>query len=834
MRLHYRRDLAILSFLLCGFPLVLLLIVFQEPLFTNKTLFHPDWAPYFEMGSGFGFWRIFVEWGQVPSFMYFLWALLPDRLFHVLFYPVTTFAIWAVMYVFLRNRALPRAASMAGSLAGAFSGYLLTLVSAGHRGVTEAFLSCVIVLLCVDRLVRGGGVWFGVAAALATAFTLGTQPDVLVVIGMFVAAYAMIEIWHNRKGIVGQRQRFFMAVLVALVVFAIAVLPAISTIRNSFLPGRETEISRSVAASQGDVSAAERWEFVTNWSLPPADVPEFILPLFFGTETTDASAPFWGELGRSLGWEPGRPGMRNYRQHTVYIGLLQVLLALFACCVVCVKRCRRALLVSDDERRQIIFWSSCAVLALLLAFGRYTPVYRLFYVLPYANSIRAPIKFLHVVNLAVAILTAYGVTFLLRSFGDDKRQREAREVVQTAAKWLAMGAAGLAVILAVAALIIWGASASLGTGWSRMGYDPGLHPAMQRHMFLALWRSVALSAGLGLVIYWFVLRRKAPGRSATAFGCFLCFAIGTDMAFTARRFVRTADLSLHESRNAIVDHVKREVSPRIMDLLTSRQWHDPLRVNFKFYHAASVRLWDDDIPEGGALLALVGNDLNKFVRLLRLTGTEYVMGPRAQLAPWAATGSFALAGEFDFVNRIVPAGQGRHGREGDIVLLRVTSPLPRAAWIPSARVVPKAEMQRYLLSESFDPMREVLVDEDFGDIRPADRSGAVLAPAEMVSFSRWGIVLGGVPHEGGILLLNEAFHKDWRAFADGTPVPVRPANGVMMAIRVPAGTSQVRLLRQPGLRFFWLSTLPSFVLFLLTITFSFVWAIRLVRVKDIA
>jgi hypothetical protein len=815
----------ICSFLLPMFPVALLILMYWDPLITGQRLFHPDWAPYFEKGYGQGFWRMFVEIGRAPGFMSFMWGLLPDRLFHALFYPVITFSIWSVLYVFFRKRDLPRAAAMAGALAGAFAGYYLTLVSAGHRNVYEAVLSSVIVLFCIDGVVQGGGIWYGIAAALATAFTLGSQPDVLGIIGLFLVVYAIAACWWNRKEIAAKKGRFALTLIVAGIVFIATVLPAARKIYTSTLPGREALIARSAGVDEGGgeaVSAAQRWEFTTNWSLPLADTPELILPLFFGAETTDQSAPFWGELGRSLNWEPGRPGFRNFRQHTIYMGILQVLLAIFACGCVLSKRCRQGLFQSDDERRQVIFWGICAIIALLLSLGRYTTFYRLFYTLPIASSIRAPIKFLHVVNLAAAILTAYGVNFLLRARAERNEQREMREIAVKAAKWLAVGSGGLAVFLVLVALVAQGASASIAACWSQMGFDASLHPAMRRHMFMALWRSSMLAAGFAGCIYVFICRRQVPVWSATALGMILCGAIGLDMVVTARRFVHTADLSVHESQNAIVDDIRGDVAPRLFDMLTSRQPHDPLRVNLRSYYSGAVRLLDDELPNDGALLVAVGNNFGRLVRLLRVAGTEYVVGPREKLVPWLHSGAFTLVGEYDFANQIIRTGQGRRGH---ILLLQVQQALPRAAWFPSARFVDEKGMTDAIFAPSFDPQREVLVAGDgAGRGTMGSASGAMYRPASISEWSRWRVVVEEVPAGGGILLLNDPFHKHWAAYADGEPIDIKQANGAMMAVILPDGVAEIVFLRRPGWAFLWISTVPAAALFSLLFLHISFWA----------
>ncbi len=793
------------SVLLVFWPLVLLLLVFWEPITQPGTIFHPDWAPYFEAGRGHGFYRLFVNVGRAPSFMYFLWALLPDRWFHLLFYPLCVFGIWAVMYVFLRDRRFPRVAAMTGALAIGFSGYLLTLVSAGHRGKFEAMLTAVILLLCIDRTVRGGGVWYGVAAGLVVALTLGTQPDVLAVLGLFVAAYAVMACWSQRDSIWAGRRRFGLALVAGVAVLFVVGAPGVRHIRHSFLPWRQEQIEHALMSTglDGNVDMesalrAQRWEFTTNWSLPPRDMPELILPLFFGTETMDRDAPFWGELGRSLHWEPGAAGFRNFRQHTIYMGLLQVLLALYACiCVLTgVNRMRSEY---REERRQVIFWCGVAVVALVLSLGRYTPLYRLFIALPLADTVRAPVKFLHVVNLATAILSAYGLAFLLRIAPTGGMSACANGERQSV-RWLVVTCGGLALLLAGGVGVTRLAALQLGHYWSSLGFETSSHAAMLQHMVTAIWRSATLAAALaagGAVLY---VRPRWP-RIGMLVGIGVCLAVGLDMAVTARRFVHTADLSVHESRNDVVRDISSPVAPRVLDLLTTRHPHDPLRVNMEHYHAGALRLLDAELAGVPGLLNRAGGDLDSLRRLLTVTSTEYVLGRHEQLMSLVGAGRFELVGGYDYANRIVRS-TGR--RPPQIVLLRVPRVLPRAAWMSSVRVVEPSEAAEVLLSPDFDPWREVLLETDAlaltGELESSD-GYAVAVAAEVSDWSRWRTVVRNPPLSGGMLLVNEPFHPDWSGRIDGRRTSIMPANAVMMAIRVPAGAERIVLTRQPGLRF---------------------------------
>ncbi len=817
-------------------PSMLLLIMFWEPLTTSRMLFHPDWGPFFEATREFGIFGEFIYLGWSPNFMYFLWAVLPDKIFYGMFFPIHVMAIFGVLYVWLRNQKLPRIAATAGALSGAFAGYMLTLVSAGHRGIFEAVLSCVIMLLCVDGVVQGKSIWYGIAGALAVAFTLTTQPDVMILLGVFVAAYGITSCWWHWTSIKNAKGHFSLTLVVSIIVFLLSAIPAIFTIRDAYLPMRKAQIASSdrIAVEidvKEKVLPSAQWEFATNWSLPLRDTPEFILPLFFGTESSDRTAPFWGELGRSLDWKPEHPsGFRNFRQHSVYMGLLQVLLAVYACGCVFSGASRKTSLVSAEERRQILFWLTCAIVALLLSFGRYTPFYRLFYALPLADFIRAPVKFFHVVNLSLAILTAYGVTFLLRGSSEFGESAEICAIAKKSAKLLAWFCGGLAGVFLCGVLIVNASADSLTSYWTRLGFDPSLHATMLQHMFIALWRSCGLAAGLGLCIYALLLRRTRH-MGSLAIGICICGAIGLDMSLTAKRFVNTIDLSVHESKNAAVNDIRSLVAPRLLDLLTSRNPNDPVRINLQVYHANAIRLLDNELPDYASLLTQVGNDFGKLVLLLQVTSTEYVLGRREQLNPWLQSGAFDLKGYYDFANGIVPAA---NPHRAPITLLRLRQALPRAVWVPSVRYVDE-EDSSLIFDSSFNPNEEVMTQT--GSL-PKSTDASIRKrkdpiAANVTAWSRWHVVIDGLPPEGGILLLNDPYHIEWKAYVDKRRTHIAKANMLMMAIDVPPNSGKVEFHRRPGLRFLYVSTLPSFILFALILVKILLWGIRKVNIADV-
>jgi hypothetical protein len=118
-------------------------------------------------------------------------------------------------------------------------------------------------------------------------------------------------------------------------------------------------------------------------------------------------------IGRGVVENPGG-GMR-FSSGGIYAGVLVLLIALWGA----LQSFRGEKSVfSAGERKFAWFFLVVGVLSLLLGYGRFTPVYRMVYALPYVSTIRNPAKFLSVFNWALLILFAYGVHGLSRRYLD--------------------------------------------------------------------------------------------------------------------------------------------------------------------------------------------------------------------------------------------------------------------------------------------------------------------------------------------------------------------------------------------------------------------------------
>jgi hypothetical protein len=181
--------------------------------------------------------------------------------------------------------------------------------------------------------------------------------------------------------------------LIALGLSAVQLLPSLEMTRYSLRAGLS-------------------YEEATAYSLPPAALASTFSPLLFGR----GAAEFWGP------WE---------RVETMYVGVVPLLLAGFAFG-------RRRKNGSSVEApwpthpnasvgrhgdanptisNSVWFFLALGVLGLLIALGRYTPIYSLIHSLPVLGGLRVPARFILLTNFSLAALAAIGLQrFMTESF----------------------------------------------------------------------------------------------------------------------------------------------------------------------------------------------------------------------------------------------------------------------------------------------------------------------------------------------------------------------------------------------------------------------------------
>lgn len=319
---------------------------------------------------------------------------------------------------FLRGRGLSSLASYGAGLLLAFCGYWLTLFSAGHGGWFVVMSYIVFEFGFADRAVRQGRLRHWLLLGLFEAWAGFYQQDLWLLFSLLVAAYVL---WCC----VRERKFPWKGMLIALVVFlAVGMVNFRSVLFDGALKGRQDQIARGENITQTNASEADkRWEFVTNWSMPPEDTLEFLFPRVHGDTScpfvlsingVKGVRPYAGALGRPLNAKQG-----NYRQHSLYVGWAICLFALLAITFAFVSfRKSDNPTIQQSNNPDLLFFFAAAILFYLLSLGRhFEPTYRVVFALPFGDLIRCPVKWHHLTEFCLAVLAGYGIEALLRRLG---------------------------------------------------------------------------------------------------------------------------------------------------------------------------------------------------------------------------------------------------------------------------------------------------------------------------------------------------------------------------------------------------------------------------------
>ena len=332
--------------------------------------------------------------------------LISPYVWHELQYVSGIFFAALGMAYFLRGRGLPPVACYGAGLLLAFSGYWLTLFSAGHGSWFIWMTYGVFAFGLCDRAVRKGRVrhWIMLGAVLAWASFW--QVDLWLLFTVFTAIYFVWCCIRERK------VPSWKGILLAACFFFLIGAPSFVDAFTNALSGRDKQIEEAKNTALGGNGktddAQSRWIFATNWSMPPEDTLEFFIPRIHG----DTSCPMTLALGRQAGKDVrpytgrlGRPldaPSGNYRQHSLYVGWVTCLLALIG-----------AVSGIRKRRGETVFFAVAAFAFWLFSMGRFCePVYRLVYALPFGDYLRAPVKWHHLTEFCLVVLAGCGLQAL--------------------------------------------------------------------------------------------------------------------------------------------------------------------------------------------------------------------------------------------------------------------------------------------------------------------------------------------------------------------------------------------------------------------------------------
>lgn len=781
-----RRTQALAALLFCA---GLALVFFFDILGPGKTLFgsdanigHMAYTKAELPGSFLGRW---VENGLVgnPSYMplkisSFLLLFMPVGLYMSVLIPLElVLGSWCLM-LFLRGRGLGWAPAAFGAVAAFWLGSNFTLVYAGHIGKFGVLCFSAVALWLIDLAARRGSMGLAVLAGAAVGQTFMEQADVAFLFGLFLAAYAL----HACIREYGADWRKILRLLVPT--GAVAFLFAFGPLVTGYLQN-----VRSAGVMEEASDAEAKWQFVTQWSWPPGESLDLVAPGYMGWRSNDPRGPYWGKLGRTEGWDETRNGYMNFRLESEYLSLLPFLLA--AAAIGFGLRGRR--------RPEMTFWIVAAAVSLLLSFGKFSPLYRLAYHLPMISYVRAPVKFLQVFQLALAILAALGLDGYLRRPGDDDAGKNPVSA-PSALRWVL---AGITALLALASLGTAFAAETKMQSLVAFGWPETTARILVANRAAGLRHAVVI--GLLGTGFAFAMQSARVGAWRKWLPHALVIVLVVDAYLLSRHYVKPAETRPIADNTLARTLARAQDHGRCFALDQDPLYNNLLTVDFPYHGLEFVNI--TQMPrmaaENQQFLEVFGRNA---VPLWQLAAVQNLLmtdatwqgvsanpALRAQLTP---THRFRLQPRKN--GEVIEAHALPLDAPGGHLVVKSALPAARYALFTDWAAVPAADALAAMQQPDFRPMQRVVVSGELPDfMTAATNAPSGTQPVEVLSHTARRRHLKAVADAPVLLRISERYHPDWSAAVDGEPAPLLRCDYLFQAVCLPAGTHEVTLTYAP-------------------------------------
>ena len=499
----------------------------------------------------------------------------------------------------------------------------------------------------------------------------------------------------------------------------------------------------------------------------------------------------------------GSPSALRFSGSGEYAGVMVSCLAIFAL----VQSLRRTGCYASTERKAVWLWGGAAAISVLASWGRFGPLYQFLYQLPYAYTIRNPIKFMHPFHLAWLILAAYGLEGVWRILSRPEAARLAR-VAKIA------GVFGLLAAAALAAPFIFNSRLpTLIDYLTGEGFSPdearGIAVFSQGEL---RWFAVWLIASLAVFLAIFTLRRTEANRRWLWVGIALLIIL--DLAKSDLPWIRFFDYREVYAANRLLDFLAdKPYGHRVTGRLSPRglgaSLNSPLgQVVFKWlendFPARNIETLDFAqwlrMPALDAAylnnFALVGADLRNAdlhpsLRLWQLTNTRYLLAPM-EILPLLET----QASPLHVVMRLQAMSNSvAEDANGPYALVETPSVLPRVRLYSSWKYEPdETAALKTLASPEFNPADTVLVGTQ---TPPSNSSAETAGEAAITEYHPRRVTIRADARRPAILLLNDRYDLNWKSTVDGKEAPVLRCNYLMRGVYLPEGSHTVVFHFQP-------------------------------------
>jgi len=274
-------------------------------------------------------------------------------------------------YLLVREYKLNRLAAAFGAISFGFGGFMT--VHHFNIGIISARAWIPLLLLFFLKFKNANNIKYAVFAGIILFFQLligHPQPSFNAIVFIFLY-FAVSHFFESQKILSSLKKTFIFIFLVGFIGIGLSSFQLIPTF----------EFSKTVERTQGD-----RYGFMVMRSMPPYNILNLFYPEYAGNPCENSYV-----------------GTEGYDEFTIYFGIISLCLSLITI---------RYLWKNNIAVRIL---ATLALIALLLGFGGYTPLFKILYHIPGFKLFRAPSRFLLFFELFMCILASFGFDYILKN-----------------------------------------------------------------------------------------------------------------------------------------------------------------------------------------------------------------------------------------------------------------------------------------------------------------------------------------------------------------------------------------------------------------------------------
>ncbi|HKJ91905.1 MAG TPA: YfhO family protein [Longimicrobiales bacterium] len=684
----------------------------------------PKWVPYVYGGV-----PVFANPGSAFFPIRFLVGLvLPVKDLLPAIFVVQFFLAGLGMYLLARELGVRPWIAFVAGLTFQFTGLPMSFVYAGHDGRIIVATLAPLYFFFLHRGVRTGRLapFAGAAATLGLAL-LSFQIQLayyLIAAAAAWAVFAMVHLraWQDRRGFA---RRLVLGLVSVVFAFALASV--------NFLPFRDY-IARSPRGS----AQGRGYAYSVSYSMPPGEIVGLAVPEQYGV---DISNPVNGTPRF-----PAYHGKSPFKLHSEYAGAFVVALLFLG-------------ILYERRDRYWWFFAGLTLVALSVAFGRFTPLFRLYYaVMPEFKRFRAPNLTFFLVSTSLTAMAALTMERLARLRAEDAGTRAQGS---SAALGLVPWVLGGLLVLTILGASLAGGGATSGpsraAGWMRFA------------VFLA---------AVGIILWlWLTGRLRAPLVAAA-----LSLVVVADLWIIDRRFFYTVPPP--EATFAADDVVQYlESQPGVF-----RVWSPDLQ-----QRGASYR--QDDYLMGFRIQQAGGEHGNQLQRW-----NEYVGAGKVTYVDWHNFARYPVFMNAANVRYVITRAQLQgvpwtEVHRGSAIIYENKAALPRAYLVGAVKVAdPPQGALDTMKQAGFDPSRTAVLyqplDEPLG-------GNPVQGTASVTDYGPDRLEIHATTNSRALLVVADNYYEGWQARVDGQARPIVRVDHTLRGVVLAPGDHDVVMVFRP-------------------------------------